>query len=249
MNADVVVDVGNTRIKWGRCSPAGICATCSLPADDHAAWSAQALAWELPAQAEWVLAGVHPSRREQVARWAESRGYRVTVLTSSEQLPLQVQVPEPRKVGIDRLLDAVAVNTRRLPDQAAVVVDAGSAVTVDLVSAEGAFVGGVIIPGLRLMAQALHEHTALLPLVDPPTTLPPVPATATIPAIQAGMLFAVAGGIRYLLEQYQRQRTTLQVFLTGGDAALLASSVPGAVLWPEMTLEGIRLAVRKEALT
>jgi type III pantothenate kinase len=253
MNADVVVDVGNTRIKWGRCSVAGVLATCSLPTDDHAAWNTTAAAWELPPRAHWVIAGVHPAHRDAFARWAESRGDRLTVLTNAERLPLRVQVPEPGKVGIDRLLDAVAVNSRRPTGQAAVVVDAGSAVTVDLVSAEGAFVGGVILPGLRLMGRALHEHTALLPLVDPPATLPPVPATATIPAIQAGMIFAVVGGVRFLLEHYQRHglprggsmtTTTLQVFLTGGDAPFLAPHVPGAVVWSEMTLEGIRLSAR-----
>jgi type III pantothenate kinase len=240
MNA-VVVDVGNTRIKWGRCSPTGIQTTAALPADDPSAWNAQARAWDLPSDMRWFLASVHPSRCAALVHWAESRGDQVTILEAG-RLPLRVQVPEPGKVGIDRLLDAVAVNSRRTPGEAAMVVDAGSAVTADLVSREGAFLGGVIFPGLRLIGKALHEHTALLPMVEPPATLPPLPAIATIPAIQAGMILAIAGGVCALREPYQRQVGPVRIFLTGGDAPFLISQIPEAVVWPEMTLEGIRLS-------
>jgi type III pantothenate kinase len=244
MNADVVVDVGNSRLKWGLCSAAGIRAIRALPEDDQISWNKAATDWDLPLRTRWVLAGVQPAHQNAFASWVETRGDALTVLENGESLPLRVLVPEPAKVGIDRLLDAVAANSRRLEGQAAVVIDAGSAVTMDLVSEDGAFTGGVILPGLHLMGQALHDHTALLPLVDPPATLPPVPATSTIPAIQAGVYFAVAGGVRYLLEEYRRQKPALQVFLTGGDGPVLAASIPEAVVWPEMTLEGIRLSAR-----
>src|SRR5205085_7856667 len=109
--------------------------------------------------------GVHPARRQRLADWLLARGDEVEVVVSPGRLPLATALPQPEKAGIDRLFNAVAVNSRRRPNAAAVVVDAGSAVTVDLVDEHGVFRGGAILPGLRLMAQALHDYTALLPAV------------------------------------------------------------------------------------
>ena len=81
-------------------------------------------------------------------------------------MPLEVELEHPDKVGIDRLLNAVAANRRRQEHVAAILVDAGSAVTVDYLDGNGVFRGGAIFPGFRLMARALHDYTALLPIVD-----------------------------------------------------------------------------------
>jgi pantothenate kinase type III len=82
-----------------------------------------------------------------------------------------------------------------------------------------------------------------LPLVEVPRTLPPVPGTSTPAALEAGVFWAVAGGIQALIGQLAGLvRTAPQVFLTGGDAPMLHQALgPGVVLWPHTTLEGIRL--------
>jgi type III pantothenate kinase len=158
-------------------------------------------------------------------------------------LPLQVRLEKPDYVGIDRLLDAVAANSRRPAGTSAVIVDAGSAVTVDALDENGAFVGGAILPGLRLMAATLHEHTALLPQIDVPRHPPSSPGKSTIAAMEAGIFWAVAGGIRALIEQYAAAASAPpRVFLTGGDGPVLQTVLPEAQLWPTMTLEGIRLS-------
>jgi type III pantothenate kinase len=96
----------------------------------------------------------------------------------------------------------------------------------------------------------LHEHTALLPLVDVPTAPPALPGTSTPAAIQAGAFWSVVGGVQALISQFAAlESRPPQVFLTGGDASLLMQALPAAnlslpasaVLWPWMTLEGIRL--------
>jgi type III pantothenate kinase len=244
MIPDVVVDVGNTRIKWRRCSADAVTEMASL-SPEEAAWEEQASRWALPRPAAWAVAGAHPARQVTFAHWAEARGDRVVILDDPALLPLTVRVPEPRKVGIDRLLDAVAANSRRRPRTGAAVVDAGSAITVDWVDDEGAFRGGAILPGAWLMAKALHDYTALLPLVEEPLALAEVPENSTIPAMRAGITAAVVGGIRHLLAEYRdREEREPQVFFTGGDAPLLCGCFPGAVLWPEMTLEGLRLSAR-----
>jgi type III pantothenate kinase len=125
-----------------------------------------------------------------------------------------------------------------------VVVDAGSAITVDWVDAAGAFCGGAILPGLRLMALALHEHTAFLPLIPIPNGAPPAPGTSTPAAMELGVFWSAVGGVLAVLDAYRRRfDAEPAVFLTGGDAASLHSALgPRVTYWPEMTLEGARLA-------
>jgi type III pantothenate kinase len=243
MKPAVVVDVGNTRVKWGRCSVDSVAESVSLPADDPAAWQDQIDRWRLAGPLAWVVTGVHPQRRDRLAAWLRERGGAVHVLDSWQQLPLRIRVEHPEKAGIDRLLNAVAANHRRPPGVPAVVIDAGSAVTVDWLDETGSFGGGAIFPGLRLMARALHDYTALLPLIDVPAAAPPLPGLCTRGAMAAGVFWAAAGGIQALTRQLAtRSPAAPVVFLTGGDAALLRPTLPDTVqVWPLMTLEGVRL--------
>jgi type III pantothenate kinase len=244
MTPDVVADVGNTRIKWGRCAPDAVAEAVSLPPDDAAAWQHQAETWRLPGPAAWAVAGVHPTRRDRFVEWIRQRGDLVTVVSDWRTLPIVVVVPNPESVGVDRLLDAVAVNALRRADRPAVVIDAGSAVTVDWIDEAGAFAGGAILPGIALMGKSLHDYTAMLPWADVPKQVPAVPGTGTVAAIQAGVFWAVAGGVWALVAAYSRRfDASPEVFLTGGDAALLAAATLGpARLVPLLTLSGLRLA-------
>jgi type III pantothenate kinase len=239
----IVVDVGNTRIKWGRCEATQVIDCASLPPDDLPAWQVQLQAWG-GGPWSWAVSGVHPARRDRLLAWLQESGQRARLIDNPEDLSLTVAVERPDHVGIDRLLNAVAANARRERGQAAAIVDAGSAVTVDFVDQSGIFRGGAILPGFRLMAKALHDYTALLPVVEVSAD-PPVPAPSTIPAMQAGILHAVVGGARSLVSRLQQQvgaAANLHVFLTGGDSGLIKLERDWLVTrWPAMTLEGIRL--------
>jgi type III pantothenate kinase len=243
MTPDVVVDVGNTRIKWGRCQNRAVVATASLEPDDPAAWQLQRDIWRLDHGALFVVTGVHPERRGRLAEWLSQHGAAVRVVKEAAELPLLVRVEKPDHVGVDRLFDAVAANHYRGPGRGAVVVDAGSAVTVDWIDVDGAFSGGAIFPGIRLMALALHQYTALLPLIESPRELPPLPGASTRAAMAAGIVWATGGGVKALIEQYSRLTAVPpHVFLTGGDGLLLHRILDAAVEHrPDLTLEGIRL--------
>ncbi len=240
MSGPIVVDVGNTRVKWGLCSSEQVWSIASLPPDEPKAWDKQWHDWKLERTQEWIVAGVHPARRDALVDWVTPRTDTVRVLSSPKQLPITVALELPDKVGIDRLLNAVAANRRRQGNVAAILVDAGSAVTVDYVDGAGVFRGGAIFPGFGLMARSLHDYTALLPVVELDDTVLP-PGASTVHAIQAGVFHAVVGGIERLVNEYQhRYPTPFEVFLTGGDAAILSPRLRHhAHVWPEMTLEGI----------
>ena len=240
MRPDLVVDIGNSRVKWGRCADGAVADSASLPHDDPAAWQSQLVRWGLTGTLGWVISGVHPRTRDRLADWVRGQGDSVRILGDPRLLSLQVRLERPDHVGIDRLLNAMAANTRRRPGAPAAVVDAGSAVTVDFIDGSGAFAGGAIFPGLRLMVRALHDYTALLPLIQVQSALPPLPGVSTPAAMEAGVYWAVAGGIQACV---RRLGSPAEVFLTGGDAALLHPALGDAVtFWPHMTLEGIRLS-------
>jgi type III pantothenate kinase len=245
MKVDVVVDVGNSQIKWGRCAAGKVAAFISLPPDDPESWARQIKLWQLKEPFVWILSGVDPHRRDKLADWLRQRGNTVRLVDAAQGLPLTIALPEPDKVGIDRLLKAVAANDRVQRAIPKILIDVGSAVTVDLVDAQGAFCGGAIFPGPRLMAQALHDHTALLPVVTIASANPILPGRSTVAAIEAGVFWAVAGGIKALVRQLLARAgepRDREVFLAGGGAALLAPMMDtDVILWPEMTLEGLRL--------
>lgn len=242
MTPDVVADVGNTRVKWGWGAPLKL---ASLPPDDPAAWAAQlALLPPAAGRRSWAMAGVHPDRLACLKDWAEARGDAVRVITHAD-IPLTADVDEPARVGIDRLLNAIAA--RQLADpQPAIVISVGTAVTIDLV--DGAFRGGVIFPGPRLMAESLHAWTARLPRVEA-DALPDTdaPARNTPDAIRAGIRAAIVGAAYLLVDRYTFRRNSPWVFVTGGAAGALADIDYGDPMMgtrhvPTLTLDGIRLA-------
>jgi type III pantothenate kinase len=229
-----------------------------LAADDLEGWDRQRREWNLTTPTHWAVASVQPSRCEALLRWLRMAGDEVLVIDKAEKLALRVLLEKPDHAGIDRLLDAVAANALRRPGHPAVVVDAGSAVTVDWVNPEGAFCGGAILPGLRLMAAALRDYTALLPQVTVHEPAP-LPGRSTIAAMEGGIFWSVAGGIVATAEAMVKQTgdtAGIDVILTGGDARKLEWAVRAALLPPTftdvriaplLTLEGIRLAA--EALS
>jgi len=214
---------------------------------------------------EWWIASVNRPAATRLIDWLRDHRPRdrVTLLASGD-LPLEVRLERPDMVGIDRLVDAVAVNRLRRPERPAVIVDVGTAITVDLVSADGAFLGGAILPGLQMSARAMHEFTDLLPLVDVSDLAAPPPAlgTATVPAMESGLFWGAVGAIRQLIEQYQAaswggsstatptQGSTaipIEVFLTGGAGVAVAELLgPNVRFEPNLTLAGIALTATRE---
>ena len=140
------------------------------------------------------------------------------VVDTDIDLGIDVAVSRPDYVGIDRLLQAS--EAFRVCGESVVVAAFGSALTVDLVTADGVFSGGTIAPGLGMGLRALHDKTSLLPQV---TLQPPDSAvgTDTVSCIQAGVIYGAAGAVERLFSELAPDgRATL--VLTGGDAEVIA---------------------------
>lgn len=251
----VAVDIGNTRVKLGLFD--GPASADSIPHPTRT----QLIGPEMdgpayqswldlcPASCQWLIASVQRTTSAKLVAGLKKAGMTNYRLLQAADLPLEVRVPEPEKVGIDRLADAVAANRLRRPGQGAVIVDIGSAITVDSVNADGAFVGGAILGGIGLSARALHEFTDLLPLLDMHELHepPPVLGDDTIAAMHSGLFWGAVGAIRELSMRQSRTVPATQLFLTGGAgpavADYLREDAPYSVEFvPHLTLAGIALS-------
>ena len=175
----LAVDVGNSRTKVAVCDSGDGLPTCQqFKATPNGNGLLPLALRELGVSCDRaVIAGSNHSLVARfIADWPTGVPQPINV-TSWRQLNIKVQLSTPETTGIDRLLNAVGV-TQLWPDETIVVVDAGTATTVDLVT-ENAFQGGAILPGLELSAQSLRDHTDALLLVD---TLELAAADIRIPA-------------------------------------------------------------------
>ncbi|MEX1119864.1 MAG: type III pantothenate kinase [Terrimicrobiaceae bacterium] len=155
---------------------------------------------------------------------------------------LRIHYPQPSRIGADRLANAVAcVGLHGYP---AIVVDFGTAVTFDVISKDGAYVGGVIAPGLGVMAEYLHTRTALLPLIQVKRPKNVV-GKSTHEAMLSGAVHGYRGLVREILirireEQFPRSKPL--VIATGGDSGVLNESLSLFDLTdPLLTLRGLQL--------
>jgi type III pantothenate kinase len=202
--------------------------------------------------AVWRVISVRRAGEERLAAWVHERfpqaDYRVL---SHADLPLTVNVEQPDRVGVDRLAAAVAANALREPGRPAIVVDSGTAITVDLVDAAGVFQGGSILPGVRLASKMLHEQTDVLPEIslrpgDPP---PPACGRNTQAALESGLFWGAVGAVKELIAQLSKPlAASPHVFLSGGDGKLIASVIGSAAIYvPHLALRGAAVACLRDS--
>jgi type III pantothenate kinase len=263
----LAIDVGNTRVKFGvfeRADSKGskailpeCVATMAVPVAEELDWpkiTAHFGEWGADL-AQAVIAGANPAGVEEIiSGWPGGIWPAPVAVRRAADLPLRVNVEFPDKVGIDRLLDAVAANALRAPTDPAIVVDAGTATTVNYVSAEGAFEGGAILPGLELGARALHQYTALLPQIDVTSLLrhPVEPLGRNTPAaIGSGLWFGHVGAVRELVTRLSESaaRSPL-VLVTGGNGRWLAPALGSHVRFePDLALRGLAFVAQSQELS
>lgn len=175
----------------------------------------------------------------------------LTELRHDSDLGIGIRYPKPQSIGPDRLANAVALSVLYAKaGQPGVVIDFGTAVTFDVLSADHSYIGGVIAPGLRLMTDYLHERTALLPQVtlrEPETSI----GQSTEGAILAGAAIGYRGMVTGILEALKQElggSSAPVVVATGGDAEWIVTGVPGVgAVDPDLTLHGLRLLANRTA--
>lgn len=263
----ILIDIGNTRIK---------CAVVSGDIDEPAVEVvARGLVAAEPIAALQRVTGLWPSQVDAVAiacvagsntrqliedalQPLREGGAHVHWLRSqAEQAGVRNGYREPERLGVDRWLAMLAARARR-PDQPLLVVCSGTCTTIDSVTADGQFIGGVILPGVDMMRRSLALQAAQLPI----TRVDQVAGIAfpdnTVDAIGAGVLRAQVGAVRATLEQLRKRSAPIMapgdnsplapaevnVIISGGAARLIheALAEPAEII-PGLVLEGLWIAL------
>jgi type III pantothenate kinase len=263
----IAVDIGNSRLKAGRFHPEAtpesslpepvdilslpiVNKTGEFDSDRFRVWCDKHTTNHVSVLVASVHRGAAARLKDTVAGWIE-HSQRDVVLRqlSYRDVPLEIHVDEPARVGIDRLLAAQAANRLRRHGEPAIIVGLGTAITVDLLESDGAFAGGAILPGIAMSARALAADTDALPHVDPALIESPPLAVgkSTTAAIESGLVWGTVGAIRELISQFSSMLSTSpELFVTGGASALIVGQFTIASGYrvhhvPHLVLAGIAL--------
>lgn len=192
-----------------------------------------------------VVSSVKPASTKIVRQIAaNSLGEDILVIGEDIPLPMTCWVDEPDKVGTDRVVSAAAAYA--VAQDAVVVADFGTAVTIDLVDANGIFKGGVICPGFEISAKALKENTAQLPNIK--VTKPKAPyGKNTTDAINCGLYYSIVGALQEVIRRYAEEIGKWpQTVITGAGAKVIAGDCDFIDNYvPNLVLKGIVLAYQK----
>ncbi|MFO1360943.1 MAG: type III pantothenate kinase [Burkholderiales bacterium] len=241
----LLIDIGNTFVKWGRyragapgaaagnCLDSGHLLLAEIP-ELAAGWR------RLRAPARIVISNVAGTRvRASMLRclevWPDAPAPQWLV-SAAEQCGVKNGYRNPAQLGSDRW--AAMIGARALVDgRPVLVVVCGTATTIDFVNAAGLFSGGVILPGVGLMIRSLHEGTAALPDTDGQYADHP---TQTVDAIVSGCQHAQAGAVERLFQLHHRNYPELTCLLSGGAAKALAPRLAMPFqLHENLVLEGL----------
>ena len=185
-----------------------------------------------------IVCSVVPAKAAVIKAWFDGKRP-VHFLDHQSPLGMGIDYPQPSQIGADRLANSAGVLSRHgVP---AIIIDFGTAVTFDVISAAPAYCGGVIAPGLGAMSGYLSRKTALLPvieLVEPDSAI----GKSTVHAMQAGAVFGYRGLVREIIARISSELPGKpKIIATGGDAALIAAGVPEIdTVDPDITLDGLR---------
>ena len=244
----LVLDCGNSRLKWGLAGPHGWVSQGNIPNQEIGTLALRD--WQnLPRPSRVVgvnVAGEATRVRveAQLVRWRTAPEW----LIAREQAGgVYNRYARPSQLGPDRWAALIAARQRvadELFPSSCVVVNAGTAVTVDALDGEGVFRGGIILPGLNLMLHALAENTAALRM--PPGHYHDFPIN-TADALASGALQAVCGAIEQLRRRLGDDGPLPKAFLSGGAAADVAPHLTAPVeVVDNLVLEGV-LALAQSA--
>jgi len=238
--SDVLVDLGNTRLKWAERTPQ-VWRTGELPVHGQELSGALDRVWAgLAVPDKVVLSSVRGAASQHaLEKWIGQHWAVPLHVIQGQQELLGVRniYREPTQLGTDRW--AALIGARALTKNGACVVDCGTAVTLDALSPDGDFLGGVIFPGLDLLRASVVQGAqgVLTSAGDDSSCF----AHATGDAVAAGTSFGLAGAIERVLREFRRDLgDAMEVLLTGGDAERVQPKLSSPVrLVPDLVLQGL----------
>jgi type III pantothenate kinase len=242
MSHVLVIDVGNSRMKWGLHGPRGWAVLGVTPNSEIGTLALRD--WHSlprPLRAVGVNVAGEAARvrvEGQLTRWKIVPEW---LAASESACGVVNRYARPSQLGADRWASLVAARRRALADElfapACVVVNAGTAVTIDALDADGVFQGGLILPGMRLMLETLAANTATLK--SEPGAFREFPDN-TADALYSGAVQAICGAIEQMRRRVDTDAAHVRVYLSGGAAAEIAPHLsPPVEIVESLVLEGV----------
>jgi len=254
----IAVDIGNTNINVGLFVDDGERYIKTVGGDERDGLAEVLVsAWEEVPFAEGarvkkrdgfiVVSSVNAERTkvlEEICR--NELDEKIKLIGREVPIPIETGVDDSMAVGTDRLVNAAAAFA--VIEDAVVVADFGTAVTIDMVDEEGVFMGGIIAPGFKTSAKALNLMTDKLPELGEKVEAPKNPAGAnTLEAINSGLYYSAVGLLRTVVEKYAEELERWpQVIVTGGAAGAIKADCDFVDSWvPNLAVRGVVLAYKK----
>ncbi|EEF80453.1 type III pantothenate kinase [Methylophaga thiooxydans] len=245
----LLVDIGNSRIKWASIDDNGLNEGQSFQRGKTSIKAALNKAWKTLSDIDAVyVANVGGEKlATQLTEWTEKQ-WQITpvyIHTEKKRFGVTNAYDEPSKLGIDRWLSLIAA--RQHARQAQCVIDCGTAMTIDIVTKTGQHQGGMILPGLSLMRSALATSTHALTEETDEKEFKTL-ATNTYSAIQAGTLYSVTATLERIINDLQESfDNKIRFIITGGDAESLLPLLPDNINhYPDIVLKGLAFYARQD---
>ncbi|WOI54541.1 type III pantothenate kinase [Parvularcula sp. LCG005] len=218
-------------------------------ADEYAVWLSQMLSidgtFKLTDLTDCIISTVVPQSLFNLRNFARRYCGGEPMIVDEKSVPgIEVRIDRPSEVGADRLVNAVGAHVKY--GGPLVVVDSGTATNFDVVGEDGAFLGGIIAPGINLSMQALHTAAARLPriAIERP---PKVIGTTTVGAMQAGVFWGYVDLIEGLLARIREEfGAPMKVVATGGISSLYKDAAKTIDYFdPDLTIRGLTEIARR----
>ena len=243
---NLLIDIGNSRLKWA-VSDQDNWQTGSEQVSGSGLSVILDNIWQDVARPDKIVIAsvVDPDRASQIGEWLRSRWSLspIWVTAQKQQLGVTNCYQNPETLGADRW--AALIAARNLTPKSAIVIDCGTAVTVDFLSDDGKFNGGVIFPGLSMLRKSLVTGTSNIQQHEADDSV--MPACNTEQGVAAGTLQGWLGAIQHVVDNYRvKFGKEAEVIVTGGDVDKFISGLPavaqvGARRVPDLVLKGLAL--------
>lgn len=225
MAMNLVLDFGNTRAKVAKVEQGEIVAVEAFEYDQEA--KVEAFIMQVNAYDGIILASVVDIESQPLKNIIASLPQKPLILSHQTPIPIENSYESPETLGLDRLAAAVGAYNN-YPNCNVLVIDIGTAITYDLLSSSGIYLGGNISPGINLRLKALNAYTSKLPLVEANFDSA-LFGKNTIEAIQSGTYQGIVAEIDGIITKIMTIYPNLTVILTGGDANNFAKNLKNAI--------------------
>ncbi len=221
---NLIIDVGNSYVKLAVFESSALKYKETI-ALDFAIERINLLKEKYPSLKKAIISSVGKLKNEDVETISES--FRIMILDSNAKLPFKNLYATPNTLGVDRIA-LVCASVEQFSNNNVLIIDAGTCITYDFITAVNEYLGGAISPGLRMRYKSLNNLTANLPLLE--SEIPKcIIGDSTNASMHSGVVNGILKEIDGVIEEYNRKYSDLTVILTGGDANFLSKQLKSSI--------------------